>query len=767
MRYLILLVILLVFAASVGRWWLNGKGEETSPGPVAQFVGNSSCIRCHPMQQDLWQGSHHDLAMQEVSAESVLGDFNDSSFTQFGITSRFFRRDDAFFVNTEAADGELQDFEIAYVFGVDPLQQYLVEFPDGRIQALGICWDSRPAEEGGQRWFHLYPDERIDSEDELHWTAASQNWNFMCADCHSTNFQKNYNSAKDSFASSWSSIDVSCESCHGPASEHLAWAEAQERGDAGEHQGTFGLPLKLKEDYRWVFAEDAVTAHRVPAQPESAELETCAGCHSRRSQMAENRRAGDPFFDHYRLSNLDRNLYHPDGQILDEVYVFGSFLQSKMYHQGVSCRDCHEPHSLGLRAEGNNLCLTCHQDKFYGGFDHSRHEVGTVGAQCVSCHMPSKTYMVVDPRRDHSIRIPRPDLSSKLDTPNACNGCHQDKTSNWAASAISTWRGEDYSPEKHFGESLQLGRSGAPGWHEAIVELAGDPEQPAIARASALELIAERGMILPANQLRDLLADPNPIIRLAALQSVASLPPEVRPEIGIESLRDELRVPRSEAGRILAPASLEIPEEFREDFDSAFAEYLAAQKLNADRHWSHLNLGILSAGLGDSDAARAAYEQSLRINPRAIDARVNLADLYRQLGDSEACERVLLEGLELVPDSAELEHARGLLLVRAGKSRAALKPLARAAELRPENPRFAYVYAVALHGDDPATAIQVLENAQQRHPWSEDLLFGLASFERDLGNYPAAINWAERLEKISVAPGASSFLAEIRARNRD
>ncbi|MHC5066545.1 MAG: tetratricopeptide repeat protein [Planctomycetota bacterium] len=766
MRILLLLIVLLVLSASIGRCLMSDGQGDLDLRDQAQFVGNRSCVRCHPLQQNLWQGSHHDLAMQEPNAETVLGNFADASFTHLGVTSRFFRRDGKFVINTEGADGELQDFEIAYTFGVDPLQQYLVEFPDGRIQALSLCWDSRPAAAGGQRWFHLYPDERIDSEDELHWTAPSQNWNYMCADCHSTNLQKNYDFEGNRFASTWSEIDVSCEACHGPASEHLAWAEAKERGETPEYDEDLGLLLQLKEDYRWVFAEDAVTAHRVPAQPASSELETCAPCHSRRSQMAEDRRAGDALFDRYRLSNLDRDLYHADGQIQDEVYVYGSFLQSRMYHQGVSCRDCHEPHSLQLRAQGNNLCLTCHQGNFYGGFEHSRHEPGTPGAQCVNCHMRSETYMVVDPRRDHSIRIPRPDLSTKLGSPNACNDCHADKTAHWAAEAIASWRGGEYSPAKHFGEALHLGRQGAPGWQGALLGLLRDKEQPNIARASALELIAERGMILPAEELRTLLEDPDPVLRLAALQSVEGLPPEVRPEMGVAVLEDELRVPRSEAARILSPSTQFVEERSRELLERALAEYSDSQTFNADRPWAHLNLGLLKASQGDLQAAGNHYEDALRLDPKAVAARVNLADLYRQLGDSEACEEVILKGLELLPDSAEFEHARGLLLVREGQPRAAQIPLARAAELRPENPRFAYVYAVALHAEDPLAAIRVLEKAQQQHPWNEELLFGLASFERDRGRLPTAISWAEKLVQISLQPGARDFLAQLRAQDK-
>ena len=162
--------------------------------------------------------------MQEATQATVLGDFADASFTQYGVTSKFFRKDGRFFVRTDGADGALADFEVKYTFGVHPLQQYLIGFPDGRMQALSIAWDARPREQGGRRWFHLYPDERIDHHDPLHWTRLSQNWNFACAECHSTNLRRNYDAQGDRFATTWSDLSVGCESCHGPGSDHVTWA---------------------------------------------------------------------------------------------------------------------------------------------------------------------------------------------------------------------------------------------------------------------------------------------------------------------------------------------------------------------------------------------------------------------------------------------------------------------------------------------------------------------------------------------------------------
>ena len=197
-------ILLLAFALVPKEWLASLTGDDrgragAGRGDAATFVGQQTCTACHQQQVELWQGSHHDLAMQVADDSTVLGDFDDTTFTHFGVTSTFSRRGDRFVARTEGPDGELHDYEIAYSFGVEPLQQYLVEFPGGRYQPLSIAWDTRPSEQGGQRWFHLYPDEPIAPDDPLHWTGLNQNWNFMCAECHSTDLQKNYRVEDDTY----------------------------------------------------------------------------------------------------------------------------------------------------------------------------------------------------------------------------------------------------------------------------------------------------------------------------------------------------------------------------------------------------------------------------------------------------------------------------------------------------------------------------------------------------------------------------------------
>ena len=305
--------------------WVEGPGKlKSKEQPSARFVDEKSCIACHDGQHREWTGSHHALAMQEATPGSVLGDFDDSTFTAFGLTTKFFRRGGNFIVRTDGPEGRPEDYEVSYVFGIDPLQQYLIAFPDGRYQALDIAWDTRPEEHGGQRWFHLHPDESITSKSPLHWTGLNLNWNYMCAECHSTDLKKNYDPATDTYKTAWSEINVGCQGCHGPASNHVAWAETAETGRRRlDKDASMGLEVDLGG---------------------GLQVEACARCHGRRSLVKGDYRYGADFMDHYVPQLLIEPYYYPDGQIKDEVYVYGSFIQSKKFSRGVRCTNCHNPH---------------------------------------------------------------------------------------------------------------------------------------------------------------------------------------------------------------------------------------------------------------------------------------------------------------------------------------------------------------------------------------------------------------------------------------
>ncbi|MCK5478369.1 MAG: hypothetical protein KAI44_05590, partial [Methylococcales bacterium] len=575
---------------------------------AAEFTGRATCINCHSEQNTQWSGSHHDLAMQLANDDTVLGDFNNATISIFGITSSFFKKDGKFFVRTDGPDGKLQDYEIKYTFGVDPLQQYLVEFPGGRLQALSLTWDARPKEQGGQRWFHLYPNEKIDHNDELHWTKASQNWNNMCAECHSTHLEKRYDPATRKFSTIWSEIDVSCEACHGPGSDHIVWAEHKPGWDKLASSKGLTIQLDERKDIQWT--NDPKTGHAVRSKTRNSdkEIEMCARCHSRRSPITNNYVHGEPLLDHYLPRLLDQGMYYADGQINDEVYVYGSFVQSKMYHAGITCSDCHQPHSLKLKMPGNGVCLQCHQTSKYEQDKHHFHKMGTQGASCAKCHMSPKTYMEVDPRHDHSMRIPRPDLSVEIGTPNACNNCHQDKSPEWAAKQVNIWYGHKPKGFQSYAVALNAARQGLPNAGDNLAALIRDTETPDIARATALTHISPYLSSATAGVFAIGLTDPSPVVRVAALNLIENMPPEVRGRFAFPMLNDPIRAVRIEAARVLAslPAG-ELNAEQQALLEKGLKEYIDAQLAMAERAESQTNLGILYSNQNNFEKAVSAY----------------------------------------------------------------------------------------------------------------------------------------------------------------
>ncbi len=730
----------------------TGQNETT-----LRYVGQQVCGRCHQEQQKLWIGSDHDHAMQVASDQTVLGDFNNAQFIYYGLTSTFSKRDGSFMVRTDGPDGELHDYEIKYTFGIHPLQQYLIEFPGGRLQALGIAWDSRPKEQGGQRWFHLYPNEKITSTDNLHWTAPDQNWNYQCAECHSTNLQKNYDLTADRFNTTWSEIDVACEACHGPGSRHVAWAEHQPGWEALNDDPAKGLVVRFNERAGVQWALDAKTGNARRSQPRetSIEIETCARCHSRRGQFWADYVPGRPLLDTHLVQLLTPGMYHADGQMQDEVYNYGSFLQSKMFQAGVTCGDCHDPHSLKLRAPANQVCAQCHNPGKYDTAAHHFHKPDSAGASCAACHTPTTTYMVVDPRHDHSLRIPRPDLSVQLGTPNACNNCHTDHPANWAADRVKQWYKEPLKGYQQFAEALHAGRTGAPGAEQALTQLAGDTSQPDIARATALAALNRYLSPASLDAVRQGLQDGDPLLRLGAIQALDNIDPQRRLPLLFPLLQDPVRAIRIEAARGLAPlpAALlaQLPAAHRAVLDTATAEYIAAQQTNTDRPESHLNLGLLYTERGEFTQAETAYRTALKLQPRFVQAYVNLADLYRLQGKDGDGEKALRQAAAIAPRDADVQQALGLLLVRQHRLPEAVEALAQATRLNPDNMHYRYVYAVALHSTGkPDDAIEVLEEAHARQPNDREILYALVTFQRDRGELEAARRYAQQL--LILAP---------------
>lgn len=750
----------------------NASVSHAPDHSVATFVGSETCAGCHQTEARLWSASQHKVAMQHATEKTVLGNFNDANFDHYGVHSRFFRKDGKFLVETDGPDGALAVYEVKYTFGVDPLQQYLVEFPDGRVQALSIAWDSRPHDKGGQRWFHIYPNEEIKHDDVLHWTKLNQNWNFMCAECHSTGVRKNYDAKADRFATNWSEISVGCEACHGQGSRHTAWAHKQQSWwPFGKREdSTKGLLTMLDErqGVTWPIDPQTGIGRRsvVPATLRK-EVETCGLCHARRAGFHEDWLPGQWLSQTHVVEPLARTTYHSDGQIRDveEPYNYTPFKQGKMFAAGVTCSDCHEPHSAKLRAPGEGVCLQCHAPDKFANVKHHHHGGVEPQPTCISCHMQTRTYMVVDPRHDHTFRVPRPDLSVTLGTPNACNDCHHDKPADWAAAAVEQWFGPDRKSFQTYGAAFHAARTDAADAAALLGIIAADKNVPAVARASALSELASR--VSPANvtAARNGLSDPDPMVRIGALDMLANLPAAQIWPLVSPLLTDPVRGVRIRTVSLLAAVPVaRQPQADRARFDQAAAEFVDAQHENAERPEARTTLANFFAQRGQSADAEAEYKAALRLSPQYTVAAVNLADLYRQLGRDDQGENVLRAAIATPARDAALHHALGLTLTRLKRPDDALVEFQKATELEPDNPQYIYVYGVALHSagrtDD---AITVLKKALTSHPNDRSILTALISFSRTNGDAESALTYAQHLAVITPNdPSLTKLIDDLR-----
>jgi len=691
------------------------------------FVGREQCIDCHEEAYELWLDSDHDNAMDIAGEETILGDFNDSEFEHDGITSRFYRKDDRYFVFTEGPGGEMAEFEVAYTFGIEPLQQYLIPFPGGRLQALSVAWDTEE-----QRWFDLYPDATFSPDDWLHWTRNGQNWNGMCAECHSTNLQKNYDAETRTFNTTWSEVDVSCEACHGPGSRHLAWAEIDP------------MARPEIEDYGLVVHTAAMNSRQ--------QVEMCAPCHSRRGEIDD--------YDHSQVDQLEYSVpsllregtYHVDGQILEEDYVWGSFVQSKMFQNDVRCGDCHDVHSLTLLKEGNELCLQCHQANSYDVYEHHFHQKiyegqPSDGALCVKCHMPEQPFMVIDERADHSIRVPRPDLSLELGVPNSCSqsGCHDDQTVQWSVDAFTEWYGQARKP--HFGTVLAAARAGEPGAQEGLISLVENPLYPAIVRATALSTLQAYPSEQTAAAVQRALHDDEALLRHTAVEGVVTETPERLVELLAPLLFDPVRAVRIRTASVLDAVGREYftPHQ-RLALEKDLAEYIEAMTMSLDFAASGMNLGNLFAARRDAEEAEHFYRTALEVDDLFFPAKMNLAILLSQQGRNDETEQLLREVLEDYPDQYDAAYSLALLLVGIGRSDDALPFLAQASAGLPQRPRVHYNYGLlqAQMGDDAGAQAALLKSLNLE-PQSVDYLFALIDFYYKRGRLPEALELAERM----------------------
>ncbi|MBT3426309.1 MAG: hypothetical protein HOJ61_08110 [Gammaproteobacteria bacterium] len=660
--------------------------------PVA---ADTDCAGCHTEQAAEWQKSDHARAMGLPNPDNIAASFKGETIDYQGLTARFFTQGESFFVELSEA-GKTGRYPVRYTFGFYPLQQYLIALEQDRLQVVPFAWDSRTSELGGQRWFHLEEARSESRFARLHWQQPLQNWNGMCADCHSSGLVRNYDISQDRFSTQFSEMNVGCLSCHDVSPEHVS-------------QSKTSVETQLQGN--WERSPADPVAHWTGRSRDQLVMDTCYACHSLRAPITSQFVPGEPFLDHFMPEWVRQPFYQGDGQIAEEVYVYGSFQQSKMHAAGVSCLDCHDAHSNKLKISGNGLCLQCHDSQRYNQKQHHQHDQASTAAQCVTCHMPGKTYMDVDFRRDHRFSKPDPQEHELTGSTDLCLDCHEDRWQKWRSNRASTKTKMVVTSSSRSSHMMMHAlRSGQQVDPLLGFKLSQDADLNSIQRATALRLVSPQIVSSRPDLLAQALNSDSDLVRLAAVQQAAFLPEYLKPKLLAPLLQDSRRAVRVTAVTSLGPAIGGLRGD--SSVDLAMEEQTVSLEQVAWRGEGRLQLGIQALQMGDTSEAVNQLLEAQRIDPYFFGSYLNLADIYRSLGNEGKVIDVLDQGIGRISDAAPLHYSKALSLIRRKGYQEALSSLKTASELERENTDYFVARLLVLQkvGQVPQ-ALKLIESA--------------------------------------------------------
>jgi tetratricopeptide (TPR) repeat protein len=735
-----------------GLWWKSGRvsGGAEMPAKVeplvrseaevfAEYAGSASCRECHAAQYEPWSISNHGLAERPPRDDLDAPAFHPPrTFSHGNQTTEVRQRDGRREVVTLGLGGKPEPFTVERVIGHEPLRQYLVSAPGGRLQTLEASYDPKRNE-----WFNVYGDEDRQPGEWGHWTGQGMNWNAMCAGCHNTRVRKNYDEATNAYRTTMAEPTVSCESCHGPMKPHVDW----------------------RRQYPTTTATDPTVRKLTRDQ----HLDACGACHARRTEFTGDFHPGEKFSDHFGLTLVDETeTYFPDGQVSGENYEYGSFVGSKMHAAGVRCIDCHDPHRAQPKLQGHALCMTCHAGAVPAGITkipaaldpvaHSHHKADSPGAQCVSCHMPVTTYMQRDPRHDHGFTIPDPLLTKTHGIPNACNRCHADKDADWALAAVEQWYGPKMDrPTRHRAQAVAGARRGDASARDPLLAAVQDASSP-YWQASAAQLLAQWVTEPPvASVLLKQTQDASPLVRAAAART---LEPIVAARANVRQSVEKLLGDDDRSVRVAAAWTLRDTLSLSSRAGGELRHHIA---LNADQPAGQMQAAAFAMARQDALTAIEHLRRAVSWDPNSPPIRHELAVALSTTGDRAGAIEQLEAAVRLEPKNAEYHYKLGLAFNEIGRLDRTAAELQTAVTLDPLNGRAWYNLGLArnaLGQTEPALQAHLrAEAADARDPRAP---YARATILARAGRTAEARRAAQRA--LEIAPGygeARAFLQQL------
>lgn len=755
-RGLVAVIAVLVCLAAVALWWPRGGGgvisgaSRSGGGDVApawviepegdvfaRYAGSASCLECHATEHGAWHGSNHGLAERPVDESLDRTAFDPGrSFAHGSQTTVVAWNEGKPTVQADGLGGTRDPLPVVRVIGHDPLRQFLVEAPGGRLQTLEASWDPRT-----NQWFNVYGNEDRQPGEWGHWSGRGMTWNTMCGTCHNTRFRKNYEPDGDVYRSSMAEPTVGCESCHGPLKDHVVWQRAWK--DSGR--------------------KDPTLVARTPAQ----HMETCAPCHARRGELTGDFVPGDSFWDHFLLSIVDEtDIYHPDGQVREEDYEYAAFLGSRMHAAGVTCLDCHDPHAAEPKVQGNDLCLRCHNGTRPGSpiidpVAHSFHRAGESGSRCVDCHMPQTVFMQRHWRHDHGFTTPDPLLTKEFGIPNACNRCHADQDADWALAACEKWYGPRMErPARARASIMARGRRGDASARDPLLGLLASPETP-YWKASAIALLARWVGDLPVRDaLVGALGHEHPLVRHRAVQALSPRV-EARDASVAVAVRERLTDP---VRGVRVAAAWALRGEGRHE-TRAEVELAHMLRLNADQPTGQAQLAVDALARGGIDAAIGHYRRAVEWDPGSPGLRHDYAVALSLAGRSRDALDQTREAVRLQPGLGENHYRLGLAWAEVGDLGQAVLALEEAVRLEPGHDRAAYNLGLAYQQrGDTGRALSLLMAAEQANPSDPRIPYARATVLMQVDRHGEAREAARRVLEVDPTHAGAVELLKVLGR---
>lgn len=730
MRSFKLFLLSLVFCGvGIGFFFLNWfelraePGKTTNPtSRLTAYTGSVSCRKCHEKFYQLWAPSHHGLAMQPYTAELARAKLSPHT-EEIVIGDSRYRADitgDTGWVIERGPEGE-KKYRIDHAMGGKNVYYFLTAMDRGRLQTLPVAYDVNKKE-----WFNMagsgvrhFPGQ---TDEPIHWKDWQYTFNTACYGCHVSQVSTNYDLKTDTYRTVWKEPGINCETCHGPADEHIRVCEAAPKG-------TVPKDLKLTRGGR-DFSKEQNNA-------------TCSTCHAKAVVLTDTFQPGDRFFDHFGLVTLENPDYYPDGRDLGENYTYTSWLMSPCVKSGkLDCLHCHTSsgrYKFKADDKANQACMPCHQDKVDNPTEHTHHKADTPGNKCISCHMPMTEFARMR-RTDHSMLPPSPAATIAFKSPNACNECHKDKTPQWADETVRTWRKRDYQAAVlHRAGLIDAARNRDWSKLPEMLDYVTSKDRYEIFATSLIRLVQASGdpRVVPA--LLKAIKDPSPLIRSAVATALQNVPTEESVLALVEAAGDDYRLVRVRAAASLAAyQNLPLTDADKKKVEAANNEYLASILSRPDQWDSHYNLGNYYLDRRDFKEAVASYEKALKMEPRGVLAMVNKAMAYARMGENQKADDALQKALKVAPDNAAANFNMGLLKAEENDLVTAEKHLREALKTDPQMAQAAYNLCVILSKDRLDEAVNFCRKAAEIRPDMPRYAFTLAFYQQQRGDLTGA-----------------------------